>query len=83
MKQQFEFSSDEFSKDLLTKRVVELRIDLREAASIIGISASTLSRLENKKLPDIYSYYYCCKWLGVDMMKYFKKINREVTGKRK
>ena len=67
------FDLEKFSEDLLTKRVVKLRIGLREAADEMHISAATLSRLENKNLPDIYTYFYCCKWLGVDMMHYFKQ----------
>jgi transcriptional regulator with XRE-family HTH domain len=39
---------------------------LREtAAAIGGISAPTLSRIENGNLPDIDTYFRICKWLDV------------------
>jgi transcriptional regulator with XRE-family HTH domain len=56
------FNVDSFSSRLLMKRVVKKRISMREAAEQIGISAATLSRLENKNIPDVYTYYACCKW---------------------
>jgi DNA-binding phage protein len=66
------FDVDRFSEDLLTKRVVKERKGMRDAAEEIGVSAATLSRLENKGVPDVYTYFSCCKWLGVDMTHYFK-----------
>ena len=70
------FDTNNFSKDLLQKRVVELRIDMKKAGDKIGISSATLCRMENKKIPDVYTYFLCCKWLGNDMTKYFtqKKV---------
>lgn len=65
------FNVDQFSAALLTKRCVTLRVGVREAAEKIGISAATLSRLENRKLPDIETYYKCCQWLGKSMDCYF------------
>ena len=62
-----EFKNVSFSEALLTKRVVKLRIDLRLAAQLIGISYATLSRLENKKIPDVITFAKCCKWLGMKM----------------
>ena len=40
-------------------------IGLRATASDIGISAPTLSRIENGKLPDLDTYSKICKWLNV------------------
>ena len=60
-----------FSSDIRQKRLVEMRIDIRSCAEIIGISAPTLSRLENGKTPDVYTYYAVCKWLAVPMERYF------------
>lgn len=48
------------------------RISLRTAAKQIGISAPTLSRLQNKRLPDLITYQRCCKWLNVDMDFFFE-----------
>lgn len=38
---------------------------LRQLAAEIGISASTLSRVEQGNLPDIDTYIKICEWLGV------------------
>ena len=65
------FNAWEFSSALRHKRNVELRIDLRKASKQIGISSASLSRIENCKTPDLYTYYYCCIWLGVDMNSFF------------
>lgn len=62
-----------FQEALLTKRVVNLKIGVREAAAQVGISASTLSRCEGGEYdPDVYTYFYCCRWLGVSMETFFK-----------
>jgi len=46
---------------------------LRETAKEIGgISAPTLSRIENGNLPDIDTYFRLCKWLEVPT-DYFTK----------
>lgn len=39
---------------------------LRAAAKEIGVSASTLSRVENGYLPDLENYQKICAWLGID-----------------
>lgn len=41
------------------------KMGLRKAAEIIDISAPTLSRIEQGKLPDIDTYLKICDWLGV------------------
>lgn len=60
-----------FSSAMRQKRSVDLRIDIRAASQQIGISASTLSRIENGKTPDVTTYARCCSWLGVDMILFF------------
>ena len=42
------------------------RKGLRETAKIIGLSASTISRVENHKIPDIETFLALCDWLEVD-----------------
>lgn len=37
---------------------------LRNTASEIGISAATLSRIEQEKVPDVDTFIKLCKWLG-------------------
>src|SRR5690349_19084591 len=47
-------------------------LGLREAASQIGdVSASTLSRIENGKLPDMDVYLRLCDWMGVEPHTFF------------
>lgn len=41
--------------------------DLRTAAKEIGISASTLCRIQNGKLPDIKALVKVSRWLGVGL----------------
>jgi transcriptional regulator with XRE-family HTH domain len=46
---------------------------LRQVAQEIGdISPSTLSRVENGKLPDMDTFLQLCNWLGVDPARFFK-----------
>jgi transcriptional regulator with XRE-family HTH domain len=40
-------------------------LGLRDAAMQIGISAPTLSRIEQGNLPDIDTYVKICEWLNV------------------
>lgn len=59
------------SSSLDTKKFSEMikskrgNIGLRALASEIGISASTLSRIEQGNLPDIDTYLRLCNWLEV------------------
>ena len=59
---------DALNSDLLARMIKEKRANsgLREIAKEIGgISAPTLSRIENGSLPDIDTYFKICKWLQV------------------
>jgi transcriptional regulator with XRE-family HTH domain len=44
---------------------------IRAVAGEIGISAATLSRIENGRLPDLDTLRKVCRWLGVDPAGYF------------
>ena len=77
-----DFDHWKFSSALRHKRNVELRIDIRQAAMQIGISAPTLSRIENCKTPDLYTYFYCCRWLGVEMQSFSISPNVFALGVR-
>lgn len=57
------FDAAEFSKRIKTKRVIELDKGLREVAKKTGVSFSTLSRMENKKIPEMDSFLKVCNWL--------------------
>jgi transcriptional regulator with XRE-family HTH domain len=39
---------------------------IRAVAKEVGVSPSTLSRVENGHLPDLENYRKICKWLGVE-----------------
>ncbi len=39
---------------------------IREAAAEIGISPTTLSRIENGNVPDIQTFKKVCNWMGAD-----------------
>lgn len=41
-------------------------LGVRAAAKEIGISPSTLSRVENGHVPDLATFAEICKWLGED-----------------
>jgi transcriptional regulator with XRE-family HTH domain len=55
---------------------------LRETATEIGgISAPTLSRIENGNLPDIDTYFRICKWLDVPTDYFAMKANKKTEKK--
>src|SRR5260370_40297157 len=43
---------------------------VRAAAGEIGISAATLSRIENGRVPDLDTLKKVCAWLGIDPASY-------------
>lgn len=66
------FDVDDFARAVKQYRFVELGIDLREAAKMAKTSAATLSRIENKKLPEINTALNVCQWLKVPITKFVK-----------
>ena len=52
----------------LGRKLLEKRAGrgIREVASEIGVSLSTLSRVERGNLPDLETFGKICRWLGVD-----------------
>lgn len=65
-------SLEELKKDIISKRCHYNRIALRECAKQIGISASTLSRVERGRIPDLITYAKLCMWLDKNMNYYFE-----------
>ena len=64
------FDAQKFAAQIKTKRGVQ---SLRSVASEIkGISISTLSRLENGKIPDTDTFLLLCDWLGVSPNDFIK-----------
>lgn len=62
MKEKKIFDLEMFSEKVLLHRH-RCRLSLRAAAKQIGISASTLNRLENRKMPDVETFFRICKWI--------------------
>jgi transcriptional regulator with XRE-family HTH domain len=58
--------------DMLAERLLQKRAGtgLRLAAKEVGISPSTLSRVENGKIPDLETFGRICAWLGDDPAVY-------------
>jgi transcriptional regulator with XRE-family HTH domain len=52
--------------EALASRVTAKRgnLGVREASKTIGISPATLSRVENKRFPDLETFAKLCAWLG-------------------
>ena len=63
-----------FSEMIKSKRASK---GLRVLASEIGVSASTLSRIEQGNLPDIDTYLRLCDWLEVST-DYFTHSNSSI-----
>ncbi len=63
------FLINEFALDVSKKRGTT---PLRETATQLKVSASTLSRIESGKLPDLLTYVELCNWMGVSLNKYFE-----------
>lgn len=61
------FYNDKLAKAIKYKRVIELNIDMREAAKLIGVSASTISRVERGGMPDMITFGLVCEWLKKDL----------------
>lgn len=65
------FKSREFSEDIRVKRA-KFNTGVREVGKMIGVSATTVSRLENENIPDLITYFKVCKWLGKPVEGYIK-----------
>lgn len=69
-----------FASLLICKRI-EFKISLRKAAKQIGISAASLSRIENEKFtPDLETFYKCCLWSNYKMEMFFKLTKNNALG---
>lgn len=44
---------------------------LREVAKEVHVSAATLSRVEQGRVPDLKTFNLICKWLGVEPSRFF------------
>lgn len=69
-------------KDLITKRVIECGLSLKQAAEVSGVSASTICRIEQSKSPDVDTLCKLCEWLGTEPNKYFSIVRPRQEGFR-
>lgn len=77
------FNKDKFTKYLKTELFNQIqqeqrRIGLREFAGKIGISAPTLSRLENGNVPDVESFIKVCVWMDVSPSTFINNPKTEL-----
>ena len=68
-----QFNGKKLGEDVKTKRAIKMRISLGMLSLELGVSPSTLSRIENGHEPDINTFATVCEWLGAKMEKYFTK----------
>ena len=66
------YDSESLKKDLRLKRIIELELSMDACAKNIGISKSTLSRIENGSMPDLLTFFKIVKWLKTDFKEYIK-----------
>lgn len=66
------FDTQEFKKDLNTKRVFENKLSMDEVAKQIGISKATYSRLERGSTPAVETLAKCSVWLDIPICKILK-----------
>lgn len=71
------------SRQVKSKRLIDLSIDLKTAAIQIGTSAATLWRVENEKNPDVDTLANICDWLDEPIDSFFMTIKPEKNGKGK
>ena len=64
---------------LVDNRLVRDGLKLREAATQAGVSAATLSRVLNGKVPDTATFAALVRWLGVSADLFIDR-DREVSG---
>ena len=67
----FEYDGNKLSKAVRIKRLIDRKIDIRSAAIEIGISAATLSRIENEKTPEAVVLASVCSWVKMPMENFF------------
>lgn len=65
------FALVEFGKAVRKKRSVDDNVDLEKASLKIGVSKSTLSRIERGFVPDLKTFCKVCTWLKCDANTFF------------
>lgn len=73
----YEFNGYAFSRDLVTWRSVDNRMTTRQAGEALGLSASTVSRLERRDFtPTIGVLLAVCSMTGKSPSEYFYEIKQ-------
>lgn len=65
------FDAAKFKADIIRQRCIVKVESMDVASKEIGISKSTLSRLERDKIPDIDTFVKVVKWLNTPVERYF------------
>jgi transcriptional regulator with XRE-family HTH domain len=68
-----QYLAHKFISDIIDLRCRVKRISVSKAAIEIGISKSTLSRIERDGMPDILTYFKICDWLKTYADKYIRR----------
>lgn len=66
------WDGEQFSKQLKQKRLIDEDTDMRSLAARIDVSAATISRCENGKMPDLDSYTKLCYYIGQPLDAFVK-----------
>jgi transcriptional regulator with XRE-family HTH domain len=66
------WNGEQFSKQLKQKRLIDEDTDMRSLAIRINVSAATISRCENGKMPDLDAYAKLCCYLGQPLDMFIK-----------
>jgi transcriptional regulator with XRE-family HTH domain len=67
------FNGKQFGKALRQKRVMDDDHSLQVLSLKLGVSAPTLSRIENGNTPDVTTYALICRYLDVSMEDFFSE----------
>lgn len=66
-----ELDTEKLSKAIRTKRLVDEKLTLRQVAKKTKVSFATLSRMENKSIPEMGNLIKVCNWLKMPVSDFF------------
>lgn len=68
------FDREAFAKAVKIKRVIDLDMGVRGVAKLTGMSAATISRMENGNVIEMDKFITACNWLGVSVCEFIKPL---------
>lgn len=74
-----EFNTVTFMQDIRNSIFDTGKFSLHDIAALSGVSASTLSRIDNGATPDMQTFLTLCEYFELDTNRYFERV--EWTGK--